>query len=592
MIEDRILKGMIKTFLDSFGIKERTESVAFEHFCNYCLLTHHRPDAYSSDNFFYRIVHTGNGGDKAIDGIMIEVNEVAVSNIEQLKGVVEKRKFHANFVFVQAKTSSKFDSGDMLKTGLGVKDFFQKEKADLNANDNVMLFKEMADYILDNSIHHDERPTCTIYYVTTGKWVKDKNLENTRKECENFLNRLNYFGEVRYVPIDALKLSAIYKEVNNSVTKQILMSKSIPFPSNIKGVEQAYIGLVSVKEYLKLIENEEGMIQQGLFYDNVRSYLGENPVNKEIIGTIKNVNKCIQFPILNNGVTIVTKSLRPSGEKYTLSDFQIVNGCQTSNVLFKCRNEIKEGMMLPVKIVCTEDPELINDVIRSTNRQTQVLDEAFESLKVFHKQLQDYYETYASEDHLYYERRTHEYDNGDKIVKKSNIITLPIQLMSMLSMFLGEPHSVHRYYGELLNAYRSRLFQADHKLAEYYISAWTLHRIEDSLKRGQLEIRYRRFRYHMLFLIQVCVRRLAKINNLPRTNSHEMDNLCKKIRIALSDNKQLDALLRLLTRVIDDAVKEMNKSHKISSHEIVRRKEFTNLLENKCFNINLNFKDN
>lgn len=65
------------------------------------------------------------------------------------------------------------------------------------------------------------------------------------------------------------------------------MSKSISFPSNIKGVEQAYIGLVSVKEYLKLIENEEGMIQQGLFYDNVRSYLGENPVNKEIIDTIK-----------------------------------------------------------------------------------------------------------------------------------------------------------------------------------------------------------------------------------------------------------------------------------------------------------------
>ena len=113
---------------------------------------------------------------------------------------------------------------------------------------------------MDNSIHHDERPTCTIYYVTTGKWVKDKNLENTRKECENFLNRLNYFGEVRYVPIDALKLSAIYKEVNNSVTKQILMSKSIPFPSNIKGVEQAYIGLVSVKEYLKLIDLQRELI--------------------------------------------------------------------------------------------------------------------------------------------------------------------------------------------------------------------------------------------------------------------------------------------------------------------------------------------
>lgn len=246
--------------------------------------------------------------------------------------------------------------------------------------------------------------------------------------------------------------------------------------------------------------------------------------------------------------------------------------------------------MLPVKIVCTEDPELINDVIRSTNRQTQVLDEAFESLKVFHKHLQDYYETYVSNDHLYYERRTHEYDNGEKPVKKSDIITLPIQLMSMLSMFLEEPHSVHRYYGELLNAYRSRLFQSDHKLSAYYISAWSLHRIEDSLKRGKLNMKYRKYRYHMLFLIQVCIRRLAQIKALPRPNSHDMEKLCNKIRIALSDNRQLDALLRLLTKIIDDVVAEMTETNCINPHEIVRRKDFTILLEKKCQKIDLDFK--
>lgn len=475
----------------------------------------------------------------------------------------------------------------MLKTGLGVKDFFQKDKKNLNANNSILKFKEMADFILDNSIRHDEQPTCTIYYVTTGKWVEDMNLLNVKNECEVFLSKLNYFSEIRFIPIDSMKLSGIYKEVNNSVTRQIIMSKYIPFPSNIRGVEQAYIGLVSVEEYLKLIENEEGMIQQGLFYDNVRSYLGENPVNREIIETIKNDKKYIQFPILNNGVTIVTKSLRPSGEKYTLSDFQIVNGCQTSNVLFKCRNELRPGIMLPIKIVCTADPELINDVIRSTNRQTQVLDEAFESLKEFHKQLQDYYNTYATKDHLYYERRTHEYDNGDKPVKKSNIITLPIQLMAMLSMFLEEPHSVHRYYGELLKAYRQRLFQSDHKLTAYYTSAWALHRIEDSLRRGQLDMKYRRFRYHMLFMIQVCIRKLAKFKDMPRPNSHDMEKLCEKIRLALSDNNQLDALLRLFTKVIDEVVEGMNVHHKLSTNEIVRRKEFTTLLENKCQSIKL-----
>lgn len=157
----------------------------------------------------------------------------------------------------------------------------------MNANNSILKFKEMADFILDNSIRHDEQPTCTIYYVTTGKWVEDMNLLNVKNECEVFLSKLNYFSEIRFIPIDSMKLSGIYKEVNNSVTRQIIMSKYIPFPSNIRGVEQAYIGLVSVEEYLKLIENEEGMIQQGLFYDNVRSYLGENPVNREIIETIK-----------------------------------------------------------------------------------------------------------------------------------------------------------------------------------------------------------------------------------------------------------------------------------------------------------------
>ncbi len=43
---------MMTDFLTNFGIEERNESTAFEHFCNYCLFTQHRPDAYSADNFF------------------------------------------------------------------------------------------------------------------------------------------------------------------------------------------------------------------------------------------------------------------------------------------------------------------------------------------------------------------------------------------------------------------------------------------------------------------------------------------------------------------------------------------------------------
>ena len=588
---DRIIKGMMTDFLTNFGIEERNESTAFEHFCNYCLFTQHRPDAYSADNFFYNLVHTGSGGDLGIDGIFVEVNEVAVSSVEHLKSVVGTRKFHANFVFVQAKTSQNFDSGDMLKTGLGVRDFFQKDLKDLSANQRITNLKLIADYILENSIKHDARPTCTIYYVTTGKWVEDKNLKNTQKSCEDFLRDSNYFDEPRFIPIDASKLANIYKEVNNSITRQIIMSKSIAFPSNIKGVEQAYIGLVSVEEFLKLIENEEGMIQQGLFYDNVRSYLGENPVNNEIIETIHNQDKKIQFPILNNGVTIVTKVLRPSGEKYTLSDFQIVNGCQTSNVLFKCRSEISADMMLPVKIICTEDSELINDIIRSTNRQTQVLDEAFESLKLFHKRLQDFYDSFTGDDRLFYERRSHEYDNIDMRINKSNIITLPIQLLAMLSMFLEEPHSVHRYYGELLKSYRQRLFQDDHQLIAYYTSAWVLHRIESSLKRGLLSSKYRKFRYHILFMLQVCSRKQLAISDNPRPNSNSMLRLCNYILETFSDNGVMKDFFKKIIPIIDSSVEQMNELYNIIDlKQVIKRKDFTSLLDEQCKKLNLKFK--
>ena len=94
----------------------------------------------------------------------------------------------------------------------------------------------------------------------------------------------------------------------------------------------------------------------------------------------------------------------------------------------------------------------------------------------------------------------------------------------------------------------------------------------------------------MLFLIQVCVRRLAQIKALPRPNSHDMEKLCNKIRTALSENTLLDALLRLLTKVIDEAVTEMTEANSVNTHEIVRRKDFTILLEKKCQEINLDFK--
>ena len=580
-MEDRIVKNYLDNYLSNFGIEENNETIAFEHFCNYCILSHINPDAYDSDKFFYEEAHTGQGGDKAIDGIMIMVNDVAVTSLDQLNTLIgTARHFSVKFVFVQAKTSSSFDCGEVLKIGAGVKAFFTK--GTLNANPKILRYKEIADAIFEKSLRFSSNPDCYIYYVTIGKWAEDTNVRESIDDVEKQLKDLNYFSQIKFNPIDADRISTIYRELNNSISREIIIAKNVAFPAEIPGIQEAYLGLIRMSEYMKLVTDQDGVLQAGLFYENVRGFLGENPVNNEIRDTLER-RESIQFPILNNGITIVTKSLRISGEKFALTDFQIVNGCQTTNVLYQCRNSVPSDLMIPVKIISTDNNELINRIIRSTNRQTQVLDEAFESLKEFHKKLQQYYDTFTESNRIYYERRTHEYDS-DGGIKKSNIVTLPIQLYSVMSMFYGEPHSVHRYYGELLRANANKVFQDDHQISLYYASAWTLHQIEAGMRCGEIGVEWKPYRYHLLFLIQLYVRICRKVNKMPWLNSRDMDRLAKSIIDVANDKKSFGPLLRYLTNIIKEAIETAPSSWTQSGNTLTRIKDFTADLEARLMN--------
>lgn len=571
-LENRMLQNQLDNYLDDYGISESKLSVAFEHFCNYCMFSLNSPEVYHSDSLFHDAVHTGKSGDCAIDGIMILINDEPVTTLEEAKEAIKMKKgFTAKFFFVQAKTSDNFNSAEMLNFGYGIKSFF--EDKELNANQQIKDYKEIADYIFENSISFQENPTCSMYYVTTGKWVNDANLTKIVDVQKNQLEQLNYFSAVEFLPIDQNRLMTIYKELNNSIIREVVIAKNVPFPE-IKGAKQAYLGLIPYGEYLKLITDEGGALLQGVFYDNVRGYLGENPVNSEIINTLQNQATAVHFPILNNGITIVAKSLNVSGEKFKLMDYQIVNGCQTSNVLYRCRINVDSNMMIPVKIVHTESPELVNSVIRSTNRQTQVLDEAFESLKEFHKQLQEYYDTYKNKDRLYYERRTHEYDDQPGL-KRHNIITLTIQLKSYMSMFLGEPHSMMRYYGELLKNNKDRIFQPDHKLIAYYTAAKTLHGVDRAMASGIVDMKkWKLYRFHILLIIQTIMSERKDVKATLRPNSREMERLCKSILDVVDNEVLFTAVLHLAEDILQKTLCEYHGPVSRGTRPILT-KEFT-----------------
>ena len=136
------------------------------------------------------------------------------------------------------------------------------------------------------------------------------------------------------------------------------------------GVEQAFLGVIPASEFLQLVTDEDGELNRALFYDNVRDFQGTNSVNLEIGETLSDPNRKEEFVLLNNGVTIVAQD--PCSRLVIDSrspDYQIVNGCQTSHIVYKNRDNL-ENVTIPIKLIATGDRDLTNRVIKATNRQT------------------------------------------------------------------------------------------------------------------------------------------------------------------------------------------------------------------------------
>jgi len=283
-----------------------------------------------------------------------------------------------------------------------------------------------------------------------------------------------------------------------------------------------------------------------------------------------NSNNQKYFGFLNNGITIVAKDLIKSGEKINIKDFQIVNGCQTSTIISNNKNKFKEDAFITVKIIVTANNEIINSIIRATNRQTEVKPEAFESLSNFHKELEDFYNHFSTGeiDRIYYERRNKQYVQQN--IPKNKIMTLAAQTKSYLSMFCNQPHSTHRYYGELLKT--NDVFLENDSMYPYYTSAYALYKLEELFKNEKLQNKYRIFRYHILMQLRQDV---ANDYNLT-SNSKKNQQYCNEILEKINSDNFIDICKKICNK-IDETKKNFQN---YNDAKLQRLKDFTNYLLN------------
>ena len=518
-MNDIVLEGFVKNFAEVRGLTHLKSDELFEAFAASAILRKfHQSDITDIEDG----VLVGGGGDGGLDAVAILVNGRPARTEEDVKFFVDiHRRLDVEFVFVQAKSSSSFNSSDIGNFAFGVEQFFAAvvgTEPRVEFNSQIQQLVNVTRDIYDQSIQMQANPKCFLYYTTAGKWSAAPDPSGRLSDGEARLSQLNVFSTVSATPVDAELLKAIYRELERGVVKEVEFSRTAVFP-RIEGVDDAYIGLLRGDEFIKLVSTDDKELNSELFFDNVRDFQGHNSVNNEIDHTLASEHLRRNFPLLNNGVTIVARDLKRRGDVFTISDFQIVNGCQTTHVLFQNKPNIGPDTFIPVKLVATSDRQVITEVIKATNRQTAVLPEALESLTPFHRELEDFYAVRESDretsDRVYYERRSKQYARDN--ISPRNIVTLTGQIKSFVGMFLNEPHSHPRYYGELLRSYEGRLFGNDHKADPYYASGVALLTVEDWLNSLSSGRALRSYRHQLLMLLRVSI----SGQDVPRLNSNK-----------------------------------------------------------------------
>ena len=563
-MKDRILSAYVNDFVNSFSLGRLDEPTAFEHFASYYVVSKYNPEDFEPSN-----VAVGGPGDLGLDSIGILVNDHLVhSNTDVDYFNKALHRLDVQFIFIQAKTSSKFRASEIGNFISGVRQFFESSLPP--ANEYIQALHELKEYIFDCSVDMDTSPICRLFYVSTGTWADDSMLLTRINQGKSDLEATKLFSSVEFTPVDSDGLKQMYRELNQKVTRGIKFEKHTILPT-ISGVKEAYIGILPCLEYLNLICDDDGNLNRRLFYDNVRDFRGINVVNQEIEATVRDVDRNDRFALLNNGVTIVARDKNNVGATFRLSDYQIVNGCQTSHVLHLNREHLTENVFLPIKLIVTTDPEVINQIIQGTNRQTALQEEAFESLTPFQKELEEFYKAVGRnrQDQIYYERRSRQYEQEN--IEREQIIKLANQVYCFVAMFLNEPDSSHRYYGELLNSNRSRLFKVSHDYMPYFLAGASLKAIERLISSEIISQRMKRYKFQFLMVFRI----MNEPFDLPRLNSREIDDYCQALLEILDDPLRNESAFRRASAVIFSCESNWGSTRR----RLERNKAFTNLLK-------------
>lgn len=532
VIVHKVIQSYLASFSDQHGLLGMSEADQFERFVNYCVVREVCPDDFDPNDV------TTATDDDGIDGVAVLIDDELVLTAEDANAVFEhvrpRRTVDVRYVLCQAKRTPSFDLGEMGKFSGGVLKLFGGP--DVPKNELLLEFLAIHNIVIQNLAKiHGGQPTLEMKYVTTGVWEESNGLaERELQPKRKMLARLDLFRAVTYEVVDRARLISLWNLTFAPVDALFPVKGYVAFPP-IKDVSQSYLAVVPAKKFVEnVLRDADGKLRSSVFEQNVRSFLGEeNPVNAGMLSALKDLELHDRFAINNNGITVVASSVKVANDRISVTDYQIVNGCQSSHVLHRSYESLTHEVWIPVKIIEAVDETVVAHLVESTNSQSQVDETQFLSIRPFTRKLEAYFNAYevAQDDRdrrLFFERRTNQYAGSS--IGRPRIFDIPKIARVFASMFLGMPHLAYMYPTQVFKARRKDIFCEGHREHPYYIAALALYRLEMAFSNQYLDREFQGYKWHILMVVRMLY---GKMEDMPRLESPKIEDYCGTIEKAL-----------------------------------------------------------
>ena len=500
------------------------------------------------------------GEEFGLDGVALLVQGELCQDTDKVSEVYEIGKNHfVEFNLFQSKTSEKTNYGDLSKFFDGAYSFFQDDF--VNPTEQLLELQGAKDAIYEGALRRN--PNLNLFYVTTGSGEVSDQIKHLVIETEKKLKGLNIFEAVNIQIVGAKDLQAGFRSATNSISESIDILSPITLPQH-PSVQQAFLGYVTAKELVTLVTTEidgsnDRRINRAVFFDNIRDFNEKSDINQRILKDLED-NGRESFIFKNNGVTVVAKEIKRKGDTFELEDFQVINGCQTSNILFLAGDDL-DRVNVPFRLIGSSDPDFVATIIVGTNTQNEVKEDQFWALTPFMKDLEEYCREQAPEKRLFLERRENQYRS--EAVERTRIFKPSELVKAVAAMFIFQPHRAARDYRGIRKEFGLKLFQSGHNVIPYHAAAYVNYKLDFLIRNKRVERSWGIYKFYVLYTLG---KKMSGGNDIFTVRPKEQERICEEIiSFALDEDKLLDLFSK-----VEAEMSQLVKSASIETREKVR----------------------